>query len=254
MAGFASASAPAGFDDEEPRLAVDLKASPATQRAKVRYENTPMASLLHQGGGVITASAKASACPSPAQAVTFTYLWQSYVTGNPYRDPTTGSVPPGFGNQCAIRLSATLHRVGVEMKSFTPANVTVKPGNVFGRILLDGKYTAVRADQMGSWLARRPFCGLPARPEDVTGRDWEAKVRGRTGIIAFDGYWARPGESPARASGGHIDLWNGSRMTNNGVLGTLLSFSRFSLGVHDPWVPLYSDLRDSKTILFFEIK
>lgn len=202
----------------------------------------------------ITLASAAPACPPSTPTVTFADLWQGYVTGNPYRDPANGGVPPGFGNQCAIRLSVTLHRLGVEMRSFTPANVTVKPGNVFGRILLDGKFTAVRADQMGSWLARRPFCGLPARPEDITGRDWQARIRGRTGIIAFDGYWARTGESAARASGGHIDLWNGSRLTNHGMAGSLLNGLRFALGIQDPWIPLYSDLRRAKTILFFEIR
>jgi len=70
----------------------------------------------------------------------------------------------------------------------------------------------------------------------------------------FDRYWTRDGESAAAASGGHIDLWNGSRLTNNGVLGTIETFGRFTLGINNPWIPVYSDLRKSKTILFFEVK
>lgn len=67
-------------------------------------------------------------------------------------------------------------------------------------------------------------------------------------------YWTRGGEAPASASGGHIDLWNGSRLTNNGVAGTLETFARFTLGINNPWIPVYSDLRKSKLILFFEVK
>lgn len=203
---------------------------------------------------VPTNAIKGSVCRIEVQAVKFADLWDAYVTGNPYRDAKTGEVPAGYGNQCAIRMSATLHKVGVEMKSYTPGHVTVKPGNVFGRILLNGKFAATRADQMGSWLSKQPFCGLPTKPEDITGKDWEAKVKGRTGIIMFDGYWTRAGESAANASGGHIDLWNGSRLTNNGVAGTLETFARFTLGMHAPWLPIYSDLRKSKLILFFEIR
>lgn len=61
-------------------------------------------------------------------------------------------------------------------------------------------------------------------------------------------------EAPASASGGHIDLWNESRLTNNGLTGTLETFARFTLGINNPWIPVYSDLRNSKLILFFEVK
>lgn len=148
-------------------------------------------------------------------------------------------------------MSATLHRVGVEMKSYSPAYVTVKPGNVFGRILLDGKYASTRADQLGSWLSRQPFCGLPPKPENITGRDWESKVKGRTGIIMFDGYWTRSGESTSNASGGHIDLWNGSRMTASAAsIGRWLGMDAFFPELQIGW----SDLANAKAILFWEVR
>lgn len=206
---------------------------------------------------VPTNAVKDSVCRIDVKAVTFADLWDAYVTGNPYRDAKTGAIPAGYGNQCAIRMSATLHNVGVEMKSYTPAHVTVKPGNVFGRILLNGKYAATRADQLGSWLNKQPFCGLPPRPEDIAGKDWESKVKGRTGIIMFDGYWTRGNESVANASGGHIDLWNGSRMTVStafglfSVLGRMAGFQ--SAGIPDTQL-YYSDLGNSKTILFWGVK
>ncbi|CBJ40211.1 conserved hypothethical protein (plasmid) [Ralstonia solanacearum CMR15] len=221
------------------KRAVGDAAAPLKQQAKVRTNTT-----------------KDSVCQINVPVVKFADLWASYVTGNPYRDPKTGDVPPGFENQCAIRMSATLHGVGIEMKSFTQANVTLAPGEQFGRILLHGKYAAVRANQMGAWLSRQPFCGLPPKPENITGKDWESKVKGRTGIVMFDGYWIRDGESTENASGGHIDLWNGSRLTISGVgtafatIGRYLGRDAFFPGTHFGW----SDLANSKAIHFWEIK
>ena len=183
----------------------------------------------------------------PLKAVTFQELWNNYPSGNPYNNPA-------YTNQCAIRMSVTLHRVGIEMKSFSSRLVKPLGGQEsIGRIILDGKPTATRANEFGAWLKLQPVAGV-GKAENVTGADWESKVKGRTGIIMFDGYWTRAGESEASASGGHIDLWNGTRLTNNGVLGTLETFSRFTLGINDPWIPVYSDLRKSKAILFFEVE
>ena len=47
------------------------------------------------------------------KALTFDELWNNYVTGDPYDDPTGQ-----YSNQCAIRMSATFHRVGIEMNHF----------------------------------------------------------------------------------------------------------------------------------------
>ncbi|MDO3620220.1 type VI secretion system amidase effector protein Tae4 [Ralstonia pseudosolanacearum] len=215
---------------------------------------------LKQKAQVRTNTTKDSVCRIDVPAVKFADLWANYVTGDPYRDPKTGKVPPGFGNQCAIRMSATLHQVGIEMKSFTQANVTLAPGEQFGRILLDGKYAAVRANQMGSWLSKQPFCGLPPKPENISGQEWESKVKGRTGIIMFDGYWARDGESASSASGGHIDLWNGSRLTMSSfgeglaTIGRYIGIQSFRQGARVASTFSYSDLRNSKTILFWEVK
>jgi hypothetical protein len=215
-----------------------------------------MTKSLVQQATVRTNTTKDSVCKIDVPTVRFADLWGNFVTGAPFRDPQTGKVPAGYDNQCAIRLSATLHKVGVEMKSFSQANVTVKPNEKFGRIILDGKYTAVRADQLGSWLSKQPFCGLPQQPENITGKDWTSKVNGRTGIIMFDSYWTRAGESSANASGGHIDLWNGSRLTISGFFDAFSTIGRYlgrqSLfpGTDYGW----SDLANSKTILFWDIK
>ncbi|WP_175822599.1 type VI secretion system amidase effector protein Tae4 [Burkholderia sp. BCC0419] len=187
------------------------------------------------------------------QAVTFKSLWDAHPSGNPHDDPA-------YTNQCAIRISVALHRVGVDMKSFSSRLVRPLGGQrSIGRILLNGKATATRANELGSWLNLQPFAGI-GKAEVITGADWEAKIKGRTGIVMFDGYWARAGESELNASGGHIDLWNGSRMTMNGFWGAASTIGRyigmvsFRQGANVLPSLSYSDLGRSNSVLFWEIK
>jgi hypothetical protein len=179
----------------------------------------------------------------PLKAITFKELWDNYATGNPYDDPNGQ-----YKNQCAIRMSVTFHRVGVPMKSFSERVLKPASGREnLGRLLLGGKATAARADELAAWLQLRPIAGiLPV--ENVTGPDWESRVKGRTGIIAFSQYWSRAGESMANASGGHIDLWNGSRLTISSAPDAVATISR-RLGFHSflPGTDFgWSDLRNSK--------
>jgi hypothetical protein len=183
------------------------------------------------------------------KVLTFQELWSAYPPGNPYDNPA-------YKDQCAIRMSVTFHRVGIEMKSFSSKLVRPLSGQpTIGRIILDGKPTATRADELGEWLKLRPFAGLP-NAEDITGPDWESKVKGRAGIIQFSRYWTRDGESAADASGGHIDLWNGSRLTISGPVDSVATVGRM-FGMNSLFAGTsfgFSDLRNSKEILFWEIK
>ncbi|GGD96137.1 type VI secretion system amidase effector protein Tae4 [Caballeronia grimmiae] len=178
------------------------------------------------------------------KAVTFQELWTNYPSGNPYDNPA-------YKNQCAIRMSVTLHNVGIGMKSFSSKVVRPSSGQPsIGRIILDGKATATRADEMGQWLKLQPFAGLP-KAENITGSGWQEKIKGRTGIVQFSQYWTREGENADSASGGHIDLWNGSKLTSPSAGGAVDTFMRFTLGISSAW---YSDLGKSKQILFWEIQ
>ncbi|AQH03268.1 hypothetical protein A9R05_31005 [Burkholderia sp. KK1] len=171
--------------------------------------------------------------------VTFQELWDNYPSGNPYDNPS-------YKDQCAIRMSVTLHRVGIEMKSFSEKVIKPLPGKKdIGRIILDGKATATRANELGEWLKLQPIAGI-GKPENITGADWASRVKGRTGVIMFDGYWTRDNESEANASGGHIDLWNGEKLTGFGT-GMRVSWNIVIPGI-------WSDFRNSKTILFFPVK
>lgn len=184
----------------------------------------------------------------------FQELWDAYPSGDPYADPNGN-----YGNQCAIRMSETFHRVGSDMKSFSQKLVKPMPGKpTLGRIVLDGKATATRAYELAEWLQQRPFAGVSAA-ENVTGSDWQSKIRGRTGIVFFYGYWRQDGDSDGDLSGGHIDLWNRNTLTPSAE-----SFMRFRVGVPRipnplPWLRgrndnIYSDLGKSKQILFWEVQ
>jgi hypothetical protein len=220
-----------------------------------------MTKTLVQQARVRTNTIKDSVCKIDVPVVKFTDLWDNYVTGTPYRDPKTGAAPPGFDNQCALRMSATFHKVGVRMLSFSPKTVKPAPGlKNLGVVKLDGLPGATRAYELGQWLRLQPFCGLPQKPEDITGKEWEAQVKGRTGIIMFHAYWTRDEEQSANATGGHIDLWNGSRLTISGfadawaTIGRYLGRRSFRQGATVLPDLAYSDLGGSRLILFWEVK
>ncbi|RQQ41715.1 type VI secretion system amidase effector protein Tae4 [Burkholderia stagnalis] len=183
------------------------------------------------------------------QALSFQELWNAYPKNAPYDDPTGE-----YENQCAIRMSVTFHSIGSDMKSFSQNVLKPMPGKkTLGRLILRGKATATRAYELAEWLKLRPFLGLGG-PEKITGPDWQGQVKGRTGIIYFFGYWRQDGDSADALSGGHIDLWNKDTLTPS-----VVSFLRFRIGVSQFRNPLtndnwFSDLADSKEILFWEVK
>ncbi|WP_217588047.1 type VI secretion system amidase effector protein Tae4 [Burkholderia sp. GbtcB21] len=183
------------------------------------------------------------------QALSFQELWNAYPKKDPYDDPTGE-----YENQCAIRLSVTFHGIGSAMKSFSQNVLKPMPGKkTLGRLILGGKSTATRAYELAEWLKLRPFLGL-GKPENITGPDWQDKVKNRTGIIYFFGYWRQDGDSADALSGGHIDLWNKDTLTPS-----VVSFLRFRIGMSRFRNPLtnnnwFSDLANSKEILFWEVK
>lgn len=66
---------------------------------------------------------------------------------------------------------------------------------------------AIRAQELANWLAS-PANPLYIRVEKYSGSEVFNKISGRRGIIFFQNYWG-PGNQ-----GDHIDLWNGSRLTD----------------------------------------
>lgn len=111
-----------------------------------------MGSALAQKARVRTNSKKDLVCSVNVQAAEFATLWASYPGGLPFVDPKTGKPPPGYENQCAIKVSVAIHGVGVEMKSFRGAAESV-----------NGLPAALLASQLAAWLKQQPFCGCPSR-------------------------------------------------------------------------------------------
>ena len=178
--------------------------------------------------------------PKPeSQHVQFTALWDSYPGDQPYVDPRTGKAPEGYENQCAIKVSVALHGVRIKLDGFNGAAVTI-----------NGNKIAIRAQELAAWLKAQRIEGIAAPPQTVTGPDWQAKIKGRTGIVYFADYWTRGNEKVP--SGDHIDLWNGSRLTASGLSGAAVTFLRFGLGIAS--LPGFSDLGKAKTIWFWEVK
>jgi len=128
---------------------------------------------------------------------TFATLWANHPTikgDGPVLDRKV------YENQCAISLSAALIRSGVDMHSYPGAKSWDK-----GKV----KY-ALRAQELANWLST-PACKLPISREKMSAKEafgGKTGINGRTGIVFLQNYWG-PG-----AQGDHIDLWNGSRMTD----------------------------------------
>jgi hypothetical protein len=164
------------------------------------------------------------------QPVKFADLLANYPKSNPC-DAKDKDGKLLFTDQCAIRVSSALKKCGVTFKSYPAVRKCwVHPSH--DHILA--------ARELANWLEQQPFVGCP-KSENVTGLDWKAKVRGRTGIVCFEDYY-----TPSGGNGGdHIDLWNGDSLT--GFLGWLRT--------HTPLVipNVLSDVGKSKRIRFFQI-
>lgn len=185
--------------------------------------------------------------------ITFKELWDNFYNDKTPPYTVNGKVPDGFENQCAIRLSVTFHRVGIRMTTFSEK--FIKPENneaTIGRLIINGFSTSTRANEFAQWLQTRPVCGIsPA--ENITGKDWQKKIKGRTGIVFFGEFWQRDELEEIRdiASGGHIDLWNTFKLTSNWT-----TIPRFFFGISSMNVGgyQYTDYAKAKRILFFEVK
>ncbi|WP_425251631.1 type VI secretion system amidase effector protein Tae4 [Janthinobacterium sp. NFX145] len=190
-----------------------------------------MTKAVKQQASVKTNAIKDSVYKINASIIKFSALWSAYEKGNPCNaKDAKGDIL--FANQCAIRVSHALKKVGVTFKSYpSKRKCWVHPAEDH----------CLAAAELATWLEKQPFLGC-GKVEDITGKDWRDKVVDRTGIICFEDYYTPSGGSGAD----HIDLWNGSRMTD------LTSGLRTSFGIVIPTI--WSDLRKAGKIRFFSIK
>jgi hypothetical protein len=174
--------------------------------------------------------------------LTFKQLWENHPTVKGEENPCGSE----FTNQCAIKLGTALSRAGV--KSIPGVHTCwLKEHKGAGHYLL--------AEELANGLRRASIPGiLPVK--EIPSKNFQANILGRTGIIFFRDYWQRningKVELFRNRSGDHIDLWNGSRLTQ------LSSWARIhirvsNLGMHS--IPLFgvSDLEDSRAIWFWSV-
>jgi len=101
-----------------------------------------------------------------------------------------------YENQCAINVHAAWIRSGMKLTGYTGVLSWEK----------DKPRYAIRAQELANWFAS-PRSNLP-KVQKFGGKDAFEKIQGRKGIIFFQDYWG------AGNQGDHIDLWNGSRLTD----------------------------------------
>lgn len=131
---------------------------------------------------------------------TFTKLWSTHPNVTREKPLLDTKV---YENQCAINLGAALVRSGVDMRGYNGALSWEK----------DKPKYPIRAQELANWLSSGA-ARLPSKVEKFGGKEAFGRVEGkkgmtgRTGIAFFQNYWG------TGMQGDHIDLWNGSRLTD----------------------------------------
>lgn len=167
--------------------------------------------------------------------VSFRQLWVNHPsnTGEQYPCQTNGA--SNFANQCAIRMGVCLKKAGIE------------PGVVRGPLLCAGAQSTghendemhfIRAGELARALASANIPGLSPYIKLTQPSDFANEIKGRKGIIYFEGYWWRTTDT-TRPTGDHIDLWNGWRTTAKVLL---------------PWFGWLGGYDISGQIWFWEVK
>jgi Type VI secretion system (T6SS), amidase effector protein 4 len=124
----------------------------------------------------------------------FGTLWRNHPT-------TKGDAPlldkRVYENQCAINLSAACMRSDMSLTGY--------PG-VLSWEKNKPRY-AIRAQELANWFTRRESY-LNAKVQIFGGKQVFHEIKNKTGIIFLQNYWG------SGHQGDHIDLWNGSRLTD----------------------------------------
>ncbi|SHN60420.1 type VI secretion system amidase effector protein Tae4 [Desulfovibrio litoralis] len=180
----------------------------------------------------------------PLKVITFKELWSAYPEAAPCNKPSDGSLwdeifgtNPAFDNQCAIRLSVCLQHAGASLKTFKGVTCNYHK---------DEKHV-LRAKELAEWLDKRYLANWP-KSINITSKDWRSKITNKTGVVYFANYWIPEGSK--FPTGGHIDLWNGSRFPHYSFRSFATNVGRFNIDSPDLF---YSNLDNATTILFWEI-
>ncbi|MAA75468.1 MAG: hypothetical protein CMN28_12275 [Salinisphaeraceae bacterium] len=172
--------------------------------------------------------------------VTFQNLWMKHPTITGPDNPCSSNGRKNFSNQCAIRVGHALAECGIDTRRIRGARHCWQHDNAMGHIL--------RAEELARGLDLANIAGLGKKIE-VSPAQFSEALKGKTGIIFFKDYWIREGEVTRNASGDHIDLWNGSRLTDwTSWLRIQMRIGSWGLhSISDAW----SDFQDAKAIWFW---
>ena len=118
---------------------------------------------------------------------------------------------PVFHNQCAIRMGVALRRAGVQ-----PSQVG---GCTTCGVHPREEMHTINANQLANVLARARIDGMGPieRFSGPGAATYYPEIFGRTGIIYVQDYWKRTSDSD-RATGDHIDVWNGFRSSSKWLM------------------------------------
>jgi len=172
--------------------------------------------------------------------IKFDEIWKNHPTVANITDPCSVNGKSKFPNQCAIRVGVALSKCGINTSKMPGARHCWHHKKSEGHILA--------AEDLANSLKKLPIQGVQAAIY-VDPKTFKTELANKKGIIMFKDYWKRHGEN--NPTGDHIDLWNGSRLTDP------KSWARIHLrvggvGLHS-FIPGWSDLENSKSILFWRI-
>ncbi|WP_281555998.1 T6SS effector amidase Tae4 family protein [Thalassomonas sp. RHCl1] len=136
----------------------------------------------------------------------FKELWNKHPTIQGDDAPCRTNGEKNFLNQCAIRMGACLASNGVDT-----LNLVSKDRHCWHHNISSGH--VLSAEELARGLDRNPISGLEKKAS-VDPLSYQKTISGKTGIIFCKNFWKRPGETFRNRSGDHIDLWNGSRLTD----------------------------------------
>ena len=163
------------------------------------------------------------------EKLSFKKLWDAYPDDPPCKDT--------FTNQCAIKVGAALARNGID----TTRLVDAKRHCWFHQ---HGEGHVLAAEELAAGLKKARLPGLQTAIV-TSGEEFKSRVAGKKGIIFFKDYWLRSNDRPEQPTGDHIDLWNGSRITD------WTSWLRIQGGIVIPGI--WSDLEKASTVLFWQV-
>lgn len=138
--------------------------------------------------------------------IKFQNLWEDHPTIQGEKAPCKSNGKVNFKDQCAIRLGTTLAKNGVTTTILVP-----KDRHCWYHETAAGHILA--AEELANGLSRSPIPGIQ-RKINVNPNTYQKDIFGKKGIIFFKDFWTRSGENIRNRSGDHIDLWNGSRLTD----------------------------------------